>query len=174
MGSFFTNVNVFTADEDSVEEYLKQKKEKHFYGTTGKRWVTIYPERTESQNEEVIESVTADLSRRFGTFAVAFLVHDGEFLSVWLYNNGKKVKVYDESLALSDMSKKVTLDDVMQLAESLVPLFIEGVSTDDIVAAIRPSEYTPTERRLENLSKMLGFSGGDVVTGYHYLEKDNE
>lgn len=58
-------------------------------------WVGVHDSFMQSQDEQLCAQTVCRLSERLNTAAIAFLIHDGDFLCYWLAKEGRLLDTYN-------------------------------------------------------------------------------
>jgi hypothetical protein len=61
------------------------------------RWISVYDEATEGQDEEKLHAVAKHLSSVTGGAAITVLVHDSDVLRMGLFENGHPIEEFDSN-----------------------------------------------------------------------------
>lgn len=67
-----------------------------YVGAAAGGWIGVYPRATETQDPEVLATITGALSRDFGD-AIAILVHDSDVFAYWIFRGGELADSYDSA-----------------------------------------------------------------------------
>lgn len=84
-------------------------------------WVGVHDEAMQSQDEALCSQIARELSQRLDTTAIAFLIHDGDFLCYWLARQGELLDAYNSMPGYFDEEAEATGPsggDPTQLAEA--------------------------------------------------------
>lgn len=96
MGGFFVSVHARVDSSEPVKAALSQLPGAYGYITQPKQgWVSVYESRCSDQDGEWIAQVTQQISKQIKGVAVAYLIHDGDFLEYWLCDRGKLIDRYN-------------------------------------------------------------------------------
>ena len=98
MGAFFTNLHLRDISSEAVCSALPALAIGRAYvSPQTNRWVTVYLECTEDQNDKTLRSIATALSRQLKTDAIAFLVHDSDIAAYWLFQNGGEIDEFNSA-----------------------------------------------------------------------------
>jgi hypothetical protein len=96
MGAFIVNVNVRTQDRQAVERAVAALNPSAAWVTGAKNgWVTVYDEEASTQDDRRIRELSEHLSEALGAPAIAFLVHDSDFVCYWLCDGGRLIDEFN-------------------------------------------------------------------------------
>jgi hypothetical protein len=174
MGAFLVNVHVRTEDHDSLVRALKALPVDRCWATSTKDgWSTVYDERASTQDEELIRELTRSLSEKLAAPAIAFLVHDSDFLCYWLFDRGELLDEFnscpdyfgeaEEEPGDRDGARTAGQPDV------LLRFCRPGSRLRDIEQVLS-LEPTFAESQLEGLAPLLGIEVERLMTDYRDFE----
>src|SRR5580658_7204363 len=96
MGAFFTNYHVRKAGAAACVKALTTLINSRALVTDSKNgWTTVYDERSDSQDIEVLRGLAKGLSSKLKTAVIAMTVHDGDVFKYVLFDNGEFVDQFD-------------------------------------------------------------------------------
>ncbi len=95
MGSFYTNVALKGPTQAAVVEHLHAQGRDAYVAPTIGGVTLVYDAACESQDQRILASLAAELSRAFACPALAALVHDDDFLVYLLFQGGAQVDKYN-------------------------------------------------------------------------------
>src|SRR5947209_7122991 len=173
MGAFIVNFHVRAEDRPGLVRAVGELAPDGCWVTAPKGgWVTVYEERASDQDDVRIRQLGTHLSGRLGAPAVAFLVHDSDFLCYWLFERGELV---DEFNSCPDYFDE---DDGPREArrpsggrpEVLLRFCQPGSRPRDIRRVL---EAAPTfaEDQLQELAALLGIDPERALADYRGLDE---
>jgi len=138
------------------------------HGDSDGRWLTIYDEGTEGQDDKRLDALAGALSAELETSAVTVLVHDSDVLELRLFEDGKRADRYNNAPGYFDerVSKKAAAEAAGH-PERWSHLLRDGV-TAAAVRAIWSDETLHAETVLAKTAAALGWNGRLAGTGYSY------
>ena len=138
------------------------------HGDSDGRWLTIYDEGTEGQDDKRLDALAGALSAELETSAVTVLVHDSDVLEMRLFEDGKRADRYNNAPGYFDerVSKKAAAEAAGH-PERWSHLLRDGV-TAAAVRAIWSDETLHAETVLAKTAAALGWNGRLAGTGYSY------
>jgi hypothetical protein len=95
MGSFYTNVALKGPTQAAVVEHLRAQGRDAYVAPTIGGVTVVYDAACESQDQRILASLAAELSRTFACSALAALVYDDDFLVYLLFQGGAQVDEYN-------------------------------------------------------------------------------
>jgi hypothetical protein len=95
MGSFYTNVALKGPTQAAVVEHLRAQGRDAYVAPTLGGVTVVYDAACESQDQRILASLAAELSRTFACSALAALVYDDDFLVYLLFQGGTQVDEYN-------------------------------------------------------------------------------
>jgi len=187
MGAFFTNFQVYRKDGTQAADLIKHilaaiKEEAASSGfletkgsagcercvlvvsSKGGRWITVYDQATEDQDEEKISALAKTLSKKLIEFVVSVLVHDSDILHVDLFNDGQRVNVY-RSLpqGYPGETAATTIDGWAELLPN----------TDSLKTAFNHRTMF-AEATLDRIAQVVGFDQRCVSQGFNYATAEGD
>lgn len=177
MGAFFTNYQVRGKSAAEVCKALAPLIENLAYVSPEKGgWVTVYDFASDSQDQQILRRIAAELSKALNAAVLAFLVHDSDIAAYWLYQNGV---LEDEFNSAPDYFEEVgekAKSRVCGNVEKLLPLCVTGTSRAQVEEVVHPSDGFPTfaEQIFEDLSKLFGIDEARIALGFRYFEQEGE
>ncbi|MGH9888385.1 MAG: hypothetical protein ACREBE_22815 [bacterium] len=175
MGSFYTNVTVRTADQDSVVAYLTERGRRAFVSRPDGDALVVFDRDTEAQDYAVLRDLAEDLARRFACTALAVMNHDDDVLLYALCRNGQLIDEYNSAPAYFGEGR--SSDDRGGDAEHLATLFGASSRADSLAALLELEAGTPggvvfESQRHAQLVELLGSPRCAIGTGYDYLDAE--
>src|ERR1700690_73079 len=99
MGASFTNYHVRKADAAACAKALTTLISSRALVTDPKNgWTTIYDERSDSQDIEVLRELAQGLSLKLKTAVIAIMVHASDLFGYLIYENGELIDQFDSKL----------------------------------------------------------------------------
>jgi hypothetical protein len=206
MGSFFTNVQLRAkGDPDQVRTRLMQALQAHLaregyaelvseeaagagdedadrsilLGPAG-RWIAVYDEESESQDERPLHALAAVLSAALETVALTILVHDSDVLRLGLFEGGRQLGHYDSNPSFSagepgeprklgkrQGAKARTKETDLDVWRALLD---EGADSAALIAALKDHDQQ-TEAQLDSIANVIGLDGAQATLGYRYARE---
>jgi hypothetical protein len=140
--------------------YLKEMGRNAAVSPTISEITVVMDADCESQDTNVLATLTADLSRRFSAAALSFLNHDDEVLLYELFQNGESAEKYNS------VDTRPADDAGRRLAE----IFGKTGSTAEIGKILYKAYLFEVDRH-SDLVKALGLSPLAVGIGFNYLKE---
>jgi hypothetical protein len=187
MGAFFTNFQVYRKDGTQAADLILHvlaaiKEEAASSGfvetkgsaacersvlvasSKGSRWITVYDQATEDQDEKKFSALGQTLSKKLSEFVASVLVHDSDILHVDLFNDGQCVNVF-RSLPKGYPGETVatTFDGWAELLPN----------TDSLKAAFNHRTMF-AEATLERIAQVVGFDQRCVSQGFNYATAEGD
>jgi len=202
MGSFFTNVQLRAKrDPDQVRARLLQALREHLaregyaelaseeaagegedadrsilLGPAG-RWIAVYDEESESQDELPLHALAASLSAALETVALAILVHDSEVLRLGLFDTGRPLALHDSNPSFSagepgrlGKGRRARVRTNGTDLEVWRELLDEGTDPSSLIAVLE-DQGQPTEAQLDRIANLIGLDGALATLGYRYARE---
>ena len=154
MGSFFVNVNVRATDRQAVEKEVKALNTAAAWVTGAKNgWITIYEEGASTQDEDRIRKLTERVSAGLKAPAIAFLVHDSDFLCYWLFDDGRLI---DDFNSCPDYFDEGANEDALTgRPDVLLKYCPPGTKLGDVEQVLSDKEQVFAENQLTKLADLL-------------------
>src|SRR5580700_7770007 len=96
MGAFFANYHVRKADAAACAKALTTLISSRALVTDSKNgWTTVYDERSDSQNIEILRGLAKGLSSKLKTAVTAMMVHDSDLFVYLIYEHGELIDQFD-------------------------------------------------------------------------------
>ena len=177
MGASLTNYQVRGKSAAEVSEAVASLVQSRAYVSPEKNgWVTIYDEASDRQDDKIITSMAAGLSKTLNTPVFAFFVHDSDIVVYWLFRNGR---LADEFNSAPDYFQEVGEAEKLRVrgdVDELLPLCIVGTTRAQIDEVIHPADGFPTfaETILVDFAKLLGIDDVWIGLGFRYFESEGE
>ncbi|MGP8201268.1 MAG: hypothetical protein ACLQU4_17395 [Limisphaerales bacterium] len=175
MGAFIVNYQVRTDSLAAVRDALEKMVTERAYVSPAKDgWVTVYDEESDSQNGAVLQRIASGLSRALKTDVLGFMVHDSDIAMYWLYQSGDLLDEFNSAPDyLGNAVDDATRDRLRGKAELLLPLCVAGTTTEQIGAAIHPTEEPVfAEDYLAKLAPLLGIDETRINLGFEYFTNE--
>lgn len=181
MGSFYVNVTLRGPSQEQVLKLLRRDRREAYVSPTRDGFTAVYDSEADSQDLEVLEELTRELSAELRCPAFAVLNHDDDILLYRLYEAGEKVDEYDSSPGYFSTEEPDDADgdklpepaggDGARLCERMAP----GADREAVEAVLRApimgeGGYLFAADRHAALARALGLPGFTVGCGYTYLE----
>jgi hypothetical protein len=144
---------------------------------TDARWISVYDELCENQDEAAIRGLAEHLSRGGGT-AIGVLDHDSDVLRLWLCQDGQLVDTFDSNpnyfVGVSpDLPGQLTeeeLELVRGHADRWQEVLTHGATADQLEGVWR-EKVVFAEDMLGRLAPLFGWSQSLAATGFNYLSR---
>ena len=82
MGNFYTNITLRGPDQAAVATFLRQARRAAYVAPRHAGGTTVYDERCEAQDPQLLGELATALSRHFACPALAVLNHDDDILAL--------------------------------------------------------------------------------------------
>lgn len=172
MGSFYTNITLKGPRQDEVIEYLSVDKRSAAVSPAFNELTVVYDEAAESQDDQVLSALAADLSRQFHCPALAVLNHDDGVLWYELYDNGKKLDGYNSR---PDYFDELESDSTRRGGNPQALCSVFNPDQDPgKVRAVLDREYLFEIDRHNDLAQVLNLAELAVGIGFNYLSRLTE
>jgi len=133
-------------------------------------WVTIYDQRTESQDTGGLEALGRLASEVCGAPAFSVLVHDSDVLDLRLYRGGERVDRYDSFPGYFEGGPTQSDRDA---ARGHPERWADALSVDaDALAAVFAGERSFAEQTLREACELLGCDPRRAGLGYRYATQE--
>lgn len=176
MGSFFTNLQIRNASSKAVCAALPKVTDARAYVSPAHNgWVTVYAEATEDQNDETLRTIAGGLSKTLKADVLAFLVHDSDIATYWLFRNGALTDEFNSAPDyFSDSVDETIRARVRGNTDALMPLCAAGTTRDQLDAVLHPPDGHPTfaEEIVTELAKLLGIDEARASLGFNYFDEE--
>lgn len=191
MGSFFTNIQIYTRKDQSItlqdavdalkvwageKQYREAPKGKPADRTlalapsANGKWITVYDGESEEQETEVMDELLTAISKQLQTTLIGVTVHDSDLLSMRMYENGSLIDYFSNEYMYWDREptpeEKHSFDGD---PEKWKPLL--GENTPDALREAWDTEEVFVEDRLYKTAKLLDMEHKHCLTGYNYNHK---
>ncbi|MDC3953165.1 hypothetical protein [Polyangium jinanense] len=190
MGAFFTNVHVrlpkgasfepfraaliAAAEEEGAElcaEGAEPDRTVLILGPNKHGWVSIYDERTEGQDQALLDGLAALASRALGAPAITVLVHDSDVLCMDLFAEGACVDRYNSHPSyFGEEADESDAEEVSGHPERWASRFALGISAAEL-SAIWSGKELFAEATLAETARALGAPPERMGVGYRYLDE---
>lgn len=133
-------------------------------------WITVYDEGSESQDINVLRTLTKTLSSELKTIAMGILVHDSDIFQYLVCDNGKLVDQFDSKPdyfgPVSDVQERQWRGDFRKL----LPYAVKGAVLSDFKRAAE-KKCVFEEERAGEFSQLLGINPSPARTGFKYSQE---
>jgi hypothetical protein len=155
MGSFIVNVNVRATHRQAVEKEIKAFNPAAAWVTGAKNgWITIYEEGASTQDENRIRELTEHVSSGLKSPAIAFLVHDSDFLCYWLFDDGQLI---DEFNSCPDYFDEGENEEALAgKPEVILKYCPPGTKLSDVEQVLSDKGQVFADSQLAQLAELLG------------------
>lgn len=177
MGAFVVSFHARANDSTAVRKVLAAEAERAWFGPPTNGWASFYEEQADTQDSDRIEQLCEQVSMGTGGPVIAFLVHDSDFVSYWLFENGRKRDEYNscpdyfgevsEMLAPGESAEEY-LARVRGDADALLPHCPAGTDRAAVESLLRAGrgEYMFAEEHLDRLARLLGIDPQRAMMTY--------
>jgi hypothetical protein len=169
MGAFFTNYHVRKADAAACAKALTTLISSRALVTDSKNgWTTVYDERSDSQNIEILRGLAKGLSSKLKTAVTAMMVHDSDLFVYLIYEHGELIDQFDSKPdyfgPVSEAQKKEWRGDFAKL----IPYAKKKSSIQDF-KRVAEKAHVFEERRASEFSELLDIEPSRAQNGFKYL-----
>jgi hypothetical protein len=172
MGAFIVNVHVRTEDREGLAAAVRALAEGGCWVTAPKDgWATVYEERASGQDDAWIRRLGTHLSGRLGTSAVAFLVHDSDFLCYWLFEHGEVVDEFNSCPDYFDEDDGPKGGRTAGGRPEVLLRFCKPGSRPRDLRRVLELAPTFSEEQLQELAALLGIDGERALADYRDLDE---
>lgn len=171
MGVFFTNYHVRKVGTAACAKVLTTLISSRALVTNSKNgWTTVYDERSDSQDIEVLRALAKGLSSKLKTAVIAVMVHDSDIFVYLIYENGELIDQFDSKPdyfgPVSKAQKKEWRGDFAKL----LPYAKRRASAQDF-RRFAEKEMVFEEERAGEFSRLLGIDPSRAKTGFKYVQE---
>jgi hypothetical protein len=171
MGASFTNYHVRKADAAACAKALTTLISSRALVTDSKDgWTTVYDERSDSQDLEVLRELAKGISLKLKTAVIATMVHDSDIFVYLIYERGKLIDQFDSKPdyfgPVSEAQNKEWRGDFAKL----IPYAKKKSSIQDFRRAAEKAHVFEEERAVE-FSLLFGIEPSRAQTGFKYLQE---
>jgi hypothetical protein len=172
MGASFTNIHIYSTQAEEVGKTLAQAGATPAYiGSSSSRWTSVYPEKSETQDADILKEVAASLSKLNATWGLASLVHDSDIFQYWLFKDGIEVDSYDSAPGYWQDEELPPAGGNVNILSQLIgddcdKSAIEHVLRDD------EDEFLFAEDRCAGFAKCLGINERFSTVGFEYISSE--
>src|SRR5579863_4417552 len=171
MGASFTNYHVRTADAAACAKALTTLINSRALVTDSKNgWTTIYDERSDTQDIEVLRGLAKGLSSKLKTAVIAMMIHDSDIFVYLIYEKGELIDQFDSKPdyfgPASEAQKKEWRSDFAKL----IPYAKKKASAQDF-KRVAEKEMVFEEERAGEFSQLLGIDPSRSRTGFKYVQE---
>ena len=171
MGASFTNYHVRTADAAACAKALTTLISSRALVTDSKNgWTTVYDERSDTQDIEVLRRLAKGLSSKLKAAVIAMMVHDSDIFVYLIYENGELIDQFDSKPdyfgPVSETQKKEWRGDFAKL----LPYARKKASAQDF-KCVAEKEMVFEEERVGEFAQLLGIDPSRAQTGFKYAQE---
>ncbi|MGH9547718.1 MAG: hypothetical protein ACRD3W_00020 [Terriglobales bacterium] len=177
MGSFFTNIHAKSVDIAEVKECLQQANFVPAYLLEDAQWTSIFPEATESQDWEILETMCEDLSKSLNTSVIGAVVHDSDILNYVIYEAGLQADLYDSDPGYWDGEEELPNGGNVAVLSKLSTIEIDDKELERILrkpSSAEDEEFIFANDRWYKIARLLGIDLRFITSGFQYLSEDPE
>jgi hypothetical protein len=155
MGSFIVNVNVRATHRQAVEKEVKALNPAAAWVTGAKNgWITIYEEGASTQDESRIRNLTERVSAGLKAPAIAFLVHDSDFLCYWLFEDGRLIDEFNSCPDYFDEGESE--ESLTGKPDEVLKYCPPGTNLGDVEKVLGDKNQVFADSQLAQLAELLG------------------
>lgn len=157
MGAFVVNLHVRTPEHETLVREIRDLRTGGCYVAPAKRgWTSVYEQRLSTQDDDWIRHFGSELSRRMQVPAIAFLVHDSDFVCYWLFDKGDLLDEFNScpDYFADDWSDTPAVETMRGRPDVLRRYCPRGVSVADVESALE-QESLFAEGQLETIAGLL-------------------
>jgi ankyrin repeat protein len=171
MGASFTNYHVREVDAGACAKALTTLISSRAFVTDSQNgWTTVYDERSDSQDIEVLRGLAKGLSSKLKTAVIATMVHDSDIFVYLIYENGELIDQFDSKPDyFGPVSEAQKREWQGNFAKSL-PYAKKKVSIQDF-KRIAEKEHVFEEHRAVEFSQLLGIDASRARIGFKYAQE---
>jgi hypothetical protein len=136
------------------------------------RWTSIFPECTETQDLDVLKSITQSISKLSKSWTFGCLVHDSDIFNYVLFKDGVEMDCYDSAPGYFEGDETAPSGGNLEM---LAGLCREKCSKEDLANILHSEdedEYLFAELRWYKLANLLGIEEDHAAVGFEYIESD--
>jgi hypothetical protein len=174
MGSFITNLHVRLADQGAVIEGVRRSGGLPACVTkVSNGWVSVFPEATETQEQQVLVHLTTEVARQTKAPVIAFLVHDSDILR-YVLRDGEAHDDYDSDPGYWDDPDRAPSGGNVKLLSRYLAI---PTSEKDLAKVLRKKEIDGEEVGLAEdmlywIGERLGINSDYLANGWEYLTRE--
>jgi hypothetical protein len=172
MGAFYTNITLRGPEQYEIVEYLNGLKRVASVSPTINDLTVVMDELSDSQDEQVLSELTADLSKRFSCPALAVLNHDDDILLYKLFDAGEETDAYNSCPDYFE-TDHIGTDPQGGNAAGLCAIFGCSAATEKVESVLRKPYVFQVDRH-DELVRLLGLPQYAVGVGFNYLSDVTE
>src|SRR5262249_54774873 len=168
MGASFTNYQARTTDADGCAKALVGIiKARALLTEAKKSWITIYDEKSESQDLAELQRVAKALSAKLATEVFAFLLHDSDVFIYLLYQNGRLIDQFNSN---PDYFGPVTAAERRKWAGHFEKLtrFARAKTSADAIARTLAKKHVFHEEMVGNFAQLMGIDQERACAGFRH------
>jgi hypothetical protein len=172
MGASFANYHVRKIDAKNCARALTTLISSRALVTDSKNgWTTVYDEKSDSQDIEVLRRLAKGLSSKLKTAVVAMMVHDGDVFIYLLFDNGEIVDQFDSKPdyfgPVSDAKRREWAGNFSRLLRYAK----KGTVLADLKHASDKKLKFDEDERASEFAKLLGIDPARASTGFKYVQE---
>jgi len=175
MGAFFTNYQVRSESTSRVRDIVGSVAQARAYiSPPSNGWVTVYDERSDDQDDAIIQELAGELSGTLKTTVLAFLVHDSDVAMYWLYRDGALVDEFNSNPHYFEDQGEEAGERLRGDTQALLPSCVPGTTAAQLEAILHPAEGRSlmAEDLLADLAPLLGIDPARISIGFRYFEDE--
>ena len=174
MGNFYTNITLVDVEQEPVVSFFHEQDRTAVITPCVNGITVVLDAESESQDQEVLLSLAAQLSETFTKPALAVLNHDDDALMYWLYTEGKMKASYNSMTLFYNGEEEH--ESVDANAEKLAVAFGAEQSVEKVKFVLKApgasaEGYIFALDRHRDLLEALGLPTFAAGLGFNYLEK---
>ncbi len=144
MGSFYTSIQVHSDDYQGVIDSLRNINGFPVYisKTAANGWISVYPQATESQDQNLMQKMVTSISRYLDTAVFGLLVHDSDIFLYVFSNSGEVLDVYDSEPDYFTGGNRAPSGGNL---EALLPYCVDGTTIEQLSKLLQSRRDRSTE-----------------------------
>jgi hypothetical protein len=171
MGAFFTNYHVRKTDPAACTKTLAALINSRALVTDSKNgWTTIYDERSDSQDIEVLRGLAKNLSSKLKTAVIAMMVHDSDIFVYLIYENGELIDQFDSKPDYFGPVSEAQKQEWRGNFAKLIPYANKKASIQNFKRVARKA-HVFEERSAGEFAQLLGIDPSRAKTGFKYVQE---
>lgn len=171
MGMFFTNCQIRSNDPESCRKAAAGIVTASCVVTDSKNgWVTLFDEKTESQDENELQRVAKALSSELKTAVFGFLVHDSDIFMYFFSDRGKLVDQFNSHPDYFGPVSSETRKKWAGQFKKLTPFTPKKTSVAAIETVLR-KQQTFEEHRVAEFARLMGIDEERACSGFKYFQE---
>ncbi|MEQ1903289.1 MAG: ankyrin repeat domain-containing protein [Pirellulaceae bacterium] len=165
MGLFCVNFHVKGSRANDVTKALTRLGAVEFVVPRKKTgWVSFYESDASNQDEQRIQDLAAGVSRELSAPTIAFLVHDSDIASYWMYEQGELVDQFNSCPDYFEDGDEPTGPSGGTPA-NMIKYCRSGVSVEDLADLFRDDDVF-AERMIGQLAAFMGIDSNRALSDY--------